>query len=211
MLMQGMSPRQSIDEGVSGPAGFPTEILGDITGPQLRCYGNEPADAGPYLTFVTPVGQRQQGVLTFENLGTTVLFLQWHRHHRHNELGVHEVVTQRFFFDSQPLALLPGEIRSLPVDFQSDTSGVFLTTWSVTVAPALLDATGKTRHPVVSLCGTAVAADVHAQNRTHTEATLEHRAIVGCIRDWYWRRAVNAEPMSCIHRLCVSHYVRCTI
>eukprot|EP00041_Stephanoeca_diplocostata_P017755 m.364726 g.364726 ORF g.364726 m.364726 type:complete len:795 (-) comp20808_c0_seq58:611-2995(-) len=181
---QTSSPRHSFDDGAAASPGFPTDILGDVTGPQLRCYGNEPADAGPYVTFVTPAGQRQRQTLTFENLGTTVLFLQWYRHAQQNDLGVHEAVTQRFFFDSQPLVLLPGDCRTLPVDFMSGTSGVFLSTWGLTVSPALTDGSGQVRTPVVSMCGTAVAADKLAPGRQHTERTLEHRAMQSCVRGW---------------------------
>lgn len=147
-------------------------------GPHLAVIGTDDVREGEArVHFHAAVGSAASASLVLENRGTTALILAWRKVEAPNPLGKVEDNAQRFYFDHRPVTILPGERRSLPVQFRTRVGGMFLETWAASVLPSVgLDTE-------VIFCGTATREDEFRPVRDAMEAALEKALITRAIKD----------------------------
>jgi len=150
-------------------------------GPNLACSGSyvEPTkNTGGDVTngecrmlFSADVEEKSAAALTLHNHGTTALYYQWEKVTHPNVLGTANNYEQRFFFDTRPRSILPGDKRQIPMHFVSAKPGIFLEEWKLSVLPKIQNP------PTIVLHGTAVQEDRNKAAREALEAKLEEQSV----------------------------------
>ena len=91
-----------------------------------------------YLYFDKFRGKMDIQYLRMTNIGQTTLYYNWIRQYHHKSfVSQRKDETQRFFFNSSPGSILPGEEKTIPFVFESPNCGKFTETWHLAFRPAL--------------------------------------------------------------------------
>eukprot|EP00039_Didymoeca_costata_P032798 m.39391 g.39391 ORF g.39391 m.39391 type:complete len:880 (-) comp9547_c0_seq2:217-2856(-) len=122
-------------------------------------------------TFTSKVHVGCLSSVHLRNKGNTAVYYSWHRFKPANTLGIREDKIERFIFDRRPRVLLPGESRTLPVQFKSPSAGIYTEEWEITTMPVLKNTLR------VTMSGTCLKHDEFKEERQKIEKDLEMRSI----------------------------------
>uniref|UniRef100_A0A8D0F804 MYCBP associated protein n=1 Tax=Strix occidentalis caurina TaxID=311401 RepID=A0A8D0F804_STROC len=124
------------------------------------------------LTFETLAGEIAESSLTVSNNGTTAVWYNWMRlPHQIPSRETRGKRMPRFYFDTRPGVILPGETRKFLFLFKSERAGIFSESWEFRTHPLLLG--GALLQ--VTLWGIAVHEDKLADLREKLESDLAAR------------------------------------
>ncbi|NWS76758.1 MYBPP protein, partial [Crotophaga sulcirostris] len=124
------------------------------------------------LTFEILAGEKAENSLTVSNNGTTAVWFNWMR--LPQQIPSRETKGMRmprFYFDTRPGVILPGETRKFFFLFKSESAGIFSESWEFRTHPLLLG--GALLQ--VTLWGIAVYEDKLADLREKLESDLAAR------------------------------------
>lgn len=136
----------------------------------------QPSADGCRAVLQAPAGQRATTVVTIRNSGGVVLYYRWEPVPRTSELATRHDRIERFYFDRQPGALLPGQKITRHVAFVSSHPGIFSEAWALVCTPA------PPARPVLALTATATVEDATATQRQQIEHSLQARAVHAAMR-----------------------------
>ncbi|CAL1533076.1 unnamed protein product [Lymnaea stagnalis] len=123
------------------------------------------------VTFEAFTGDRITSHLQFVNNGTTAIYFDWKKVGKDNPFEVVKNDVQRFYFNSAPGVILPGETIKFPYVFKSPTPGVYTEQWKMETRPILCGGAAL----LVTLRGVAVQEDKFKQQREKLEKDLAER------------------------------------
>ncbi|XP_006019855.1 MYCBP-associated protein [Alligator sinensis] len=124
------------------------------------------------LTFEVLAGEKVESYLTVSNDGTAAIWYDWRR--LPQKVIFEETKMKgipRFYFNTRPGVILPGETRHFSFFFKSEKAGVFSESWEFGTCPELLGGALLK----VSLWGIAVYQDKLAGLREEVKADLAER------------------------------------
>ncbi|XP_075296945.1 MYCBP-associated protein isoform X2 [Opisthocomus hoazin] len=140
------------------------------------------------LTFEALAGEIAESLLTVSNDGTTAIWYSWMRLPQRipSRETVWELI-QRFYFDTRPGVILPGETRKFVFLFKSERAGIYSESWEFRTHPVLLG--GALLQ--VTLWGIAVCEDKLADVREKLERDLAARVAAAVVEETLKELAVQ--------------------
>nr|XP_009941214.1 PREDICTED: MYCBP-associated protein [Opisthocomus hoazin] len=140
------------------------------------------------LTFEALAGEIAESLLTVSNDGTTAIWYSWMRlPQRIPSRETMWKLIQRFYFDTRPGVILPGETRKFVFLFKSERAGIYSESWEFRTHPVLLG--GALLQ--VTLWGIAVCEDKLADVREKLERDLAARVAAAVVEETLKELAVQ--------------------
>ncbi|XP_054249752.1 MYCBP-associated protein [Indicator indicator] len=130
------------------------------------------------LTFEAVAGEKVESSMIVSNDGTAAIWYNWVR--LPQQIPSRETKgkrMQRFYFDTRPGVILPGETRKFSYLFKSERAGIFSESWGFRTHPVLLG--GALLQ--VTLWGIAVCEDKLADLREKLESDLAAQAVAAMV------------------------------
>ncbi|XP_074657573.1 MYCBP-associated protein-like isoform X3 [Tubulanus polymorphus] len=120
------------------------------------------------VMFEAYSGERAHSYLDIVNNGTTTIYYDWKSIEKTNPFDIVNAKVQRFYFDTSPGVILPGDSLKFPFIFKSPNAGVFTEQWQFQTKPVVCGGASL----IVTLRGIALQEDKYKEKRIELETEL---------------------------------------